>query len=277
MRPRARLNRFCKVTPLWLLALAVWEEVVLAGRRTYRTRAVVLDRTKLGESDLILTLLLADGTQARAVAKGARKPGGKLAARVQLFCELDLLLAAGRNLDIVSEAQLVEAHANLRGDLERVSAASAVCELARLTSFEDAPDPYLCPICSRALLACEQAADQPHLDLCVAAYGVKVLSHQGWQPVLSSCVACGEPAVTRFSARAGGAVCESCAKTIAGAEPIEAANLAWLSRLIGLTFDELLAADIDPARAAELLAITHVWCATHLDARLRALEFMLSV
>ena len=31
----------------------------MAGRRTYRTRAIVLDRTKLGETDLILTLLAA--------------------------------------------------------------------------------------------------------------------------------------------------------------------------------------------------------------------------
>ena len=83
----------------------------MAGRRTYRTRAIVLDRTKLAEQDLILTLLSADGSQVRAVAKGARKPGGRLAARVELFCETDFLLAAGRSLDVVSEASLVEPHA----------------------------------------------------------------------------------------------------------------------------------------------------------------------
>ena len=35
---------------------------------TYPLRALVLRRTKLGESDLILTLLAADGSLARAVA-----------------------------------------------------------------------------------------------------------------------------------------------------------------------------------------------------------------
>ena len=53
------------------------------GRRTYRARAVVLDRTKRGEQDLILTLLGSDGSQLRAVAKGARKPGGRLAAETR--------------------------------------------------------------------------------------------------------------------------------------------------------------------------------------------------
>ena len=118
----------------------------MARGRTRHTSAIVIDRTKLGESDLILTLLEADGSQGRAVAKGARKPGGKLAARVQLFCEDDLLLAVGRNLDVVAEAQLSCAHASLRGDLARVSAASVVCEVARLTSFADAPDSFLRPI-----------------------------------------------------------------------------------------------------------------------------------
>lgn len=245
------------------------------GRRTYRTRAIVLDRTKLGETDLILTLLAADGRQLRAVAKGARKPGGRLAARVELFSETEFLLAAGRSLDVVSEAALVEPHAGLRGDFERVAAASAVAEVARLTCYEDAPDRYLGPICSRALAACEEAGDREHLDLVVAAYSWKVLAHGGWRPELAECCACGDGAVTFFSPAAGGMLCESCAREMAGAERVSATGLAWLRALLALTFDELLAAPIDAETAVWLLGRAHAWAAVHLDARLRALEFYL--
>ena len=110
----------------------------MARGRTRHTSAIVIDRTKLGESDLILTLLEADGSQGRAVAKGARKPGGKLAARVQLFCEDDLLLAVGRNLDVVAEAQLSCAHASLRGD-RRVRGGEAH-EFCRCPGLVSAPD-----------------------------------------------------------------------------------------------------------------------------------------
>lgn len=246
----------------------------MAGRRTYRTRAVVLDRTKLGETDLILSLLAADGSERRAVAKGARKPGGRLAGRVELFCETDFLLAAGRSLDVVSEAALVEPHARLRGDYERVAAASAVAEVARLTCYEDAPDGFLFPICSRALTACEQAPDQAHLDLVAAAYAWKVLAHGGWRPELGGCCACGDADVTYFSAAAGGALCASCAREVAGAQELSAGELAWLRALLGCTFDELLVAEVDAATAALLLALAHSWAATHLDARLRAMEFL---
>ena len=245
------------------------------GRRTFRARAIVLDRTKLGEQDLILTLLASDGTQLRAVAKGARKPGGRLAARAELFSEDDFLLAKGRSLDVVSEASLVDPHARLRGDYERVSAASAVAEVARLTCYEDAADPFLHPVCSRALRACEDAADQPHLDLVVAAYVMKVLAHGGWRPELTGCAACGDEAVSFFSAAAGGVLCSSCAREVAGAQEVSPSQLAWLRALIGLTFDELLAAEVDAATAVFLLGVAHVWAATHLDARLRAMEFCL--
>ena len=50
---------------------------------TYDARAIVLRKTKLGESDLIVTLLAQDGSQARAVAKGARKPARPFAARLE--------------------------------------------------------------------------------------------------------------------------------------------------------------------------------------------------
>lgn len=245
--------------------------------KTYHVNAIVLDRTKLGESDLILRLLCADGSQVSAVAKGARKPSGKLAAKVQLFCECDFLLAKGRNLDVVAEAQLTCAHERLRGELERVSAASVVAEVAKLTSFEDSCDSYLYPICSRALTACEEAASVAHLDVVCAAYTFKVLAHQGWNPSLEVCVSCGEPSVNRFSCLAGGALCESCSKDIEGAELLDAATFQWLKTLIHATFDELLTMQISAEQSSFLVSLSHAWAATHLDCKLRAYEFMLGI
>lgn len=249
----------------------------MASPRTRRTRAIVLDHTKLGETDLILTLLCEDGSRARAVAKGARKPGGRLASRCELFCECDLLLAHGRSLDIVSEASLLEPHVSIRGDIDRLSAASVVCEVAKLTSFEDSTDPWLAPACSRALTACEQASDRAHLDLVVAAYAFKVLSRQGWRPQLDACVACGDEAVEWFSSRAGGMLCSSCAGDVEGAEPVSSTQVSWLRALVPSTFDDLLSCDVDAGTARLLSSLAHSWCATHLDARLRSFEFMLSL
>lgn len=245
--------------------------------KTYRTQAVILKKTKLGEQDLILTCLCDDGSQRQVVSKGARKPGGRMAGRCELFCNNDLLIACGRSLDVIAEAHLVDPHKHLRGDYVRVAAASTISEVAELTSFEDAQDPFLFPLLNRTLTACEQATTQAQQDCVVAAYTFKVLAHGGWRPELDTCVLCSDPVPSRFSASAGGVLCGSCARDIAGAEPITAAERHCIQALIGTTFDAILTADTTPELAAYAVSAAHIWAATMLDARLKAFEFYLGV
>lgn len=249
----------------------------MAGKRTWRTRATVLSRTKLAEQDLILTLLAEDGCEVRAVAKGARKPSGRLAGRVELFCEIDVLLARGRNLDIVSEASLMDARLFLRRDPEYLSAAETICEVARLTCFADTPDPFLHPILVRALAAIEEACNAAHVLLVVAAYAFKVLAHEGWYPELSGCVMCGDEQTELFSPESGGVLCTSCGQEIEGAFSVSANEIQWLQGLINLTFDDLIEAEIDEPLARRLAMLVHRWSSVHLDARLRAFEFLLGL
>lgn len=248
----------------------------MGASRTYRTTAIVLDRTKLKETDLILTLITEDGRRVCAVAKGARKPGSRLAARCELACRCDMLIARGRSLDIVSQAELLCAPLGPAPGYELLCAVSAACETARLCCYEDASDPFVFAI-TRALLDRLGAVpvDGAHLDLLVAGYVFKVLSHIGYRPDLSGCIACGDGALSYFSAATGGLLCASCARDVSGAEPVDAACVELLRACIGLRFDELAAVPADGPRAAFVLGLAHIWAATHLDARMRAFEFML--
>ena len=93
----------------------------------------------------------------------------------ELFCTVDLLLAHGRNLEVVSQAELVDAPLGAEATYERLCAASAVAEVAKYCSFEDFEDPFAFAITVRALdtLGAE-ATDNAHLDLIVR--GLRVLS-----------------------------------------------------------------------------------------------------
>lgn len=253
----------------------------MAGSRTYRTKAIVLDKTKLKETDLILTLVGESGRQIRAVAKGARKPGSRLAARCELCCEVDVLFAHGRNLDIVSQADLIAAPLGAQPSYELLTAASAVAEVAEKCTYEDAEDPFVYAI-TRAVLAhlaaaaSDALAQSPaHLDLLVAAYIFKLLSHVGYRPDYSACVACGDPSPGYFSAQAGGLLCASCASGVPGCEPVDANMARWLEGIVSMRFSELAIAPIDSHTAAHVLGLAHLWAATHLECRLRALEFLL--
>ncbi|MEE0705150.1 MAG: DNA repair protein RecO, partial [Adlercreutzia sp.] len=118
---------------------------------TYNVRALVLKRTKLGESDLILTLLAEDGSQKRVVAKGARKPKSSFAARTEPSCVIDALCARGRNLDILKEARIVAPHSALRQDIEASSAAAPLLELLARVSQHDLENPRLFAASTKAL------------------------------------------------------------------------------------------------------------------------------
>ena len=207
----------------------------MAGSRTYRTKVLVLDKTKLKETDLILTMLDERGRQVRAVAKGARKPGGRLAARCELFCTVDMLLAHGRSLDVVSQAELMEAPLGATPDYETTCAASAIAEVARVCSFEDAEDPFTFAITQRALALVGSGLDTAHMDLLVAAYVFKLLSHVGYRPDFSACVLCGDPMLSYFSPQAGGLMCGSCASSVPGAELVSTGEVEWLRALISMT------------------------------------------
>ena len=126
------------------------QEVARAGRHphrdalavaAYRTQALVLRKTKLGETDTIVTLLADDGRQIRAVAKGLRKPGGRFGARLEPYAVVDLLLHAGRSLDVVTEAVTVSSHAALREDYDRAAAAAVISDMLDKISVEGQPMP----------------------------------------------------------------------------------------------------------------------------------------
>ena len=183
---------------------------------TYTARVIVVRKTKLGESDLILSLLTEDGSQLRAVAKGARKPKSSFASRLGRFLDpADVLCARGRSLDVVSEARLVEGNAALRSDIERASAAAPLAELVERTTQSGLECPNLFAMTQTALrtMCDSDAAGAPSI---AASRSPKAFAMTGVRPVLSECAACGNPVTPlpdgslAFSPREGGVICSHC-------------------------------------------------------------------
>ena len=117
--------------------------------KTYKTRAIVLRKTKLGEKDLIVTLLGESGALVRAVAKGARKPGGSYAAKLDSFSCVEVMLAEGRNLDVVASAKLVGTQGSGFG-IEQSACAAVLAELLSALAQEGLPHERLFPMAQSA-------------------------------------------------------------------------------------------------------------------------------
>ena len=74
----------------------------MTRQRLYRTPAVILKRMDLGEADRIVTLYSRDEGKVRAVAKGVRRTTSRSAGHLEPFTLSDVLLAVGRELDVVA-------------------------------------------------------------------------------------------------------------------------------------------------------------------------------
>src|SRR3989304_1681077 len=88
--------------------------------RLYRTEAVLLRRPELGEADRLLTIYTPAHGKLRVIAKGVRLPKSRKAGHLELFNRVELLVARGRDLDVVTQADTADTFAGGRDDLMRL-------------------------------------------------------------------------------------------------------------------------------------------------------------
>src|SRR5689334_9359810 len=152
--------------------------------RLYRDRAVVLRQHKLGEADRIVTLLTRDHGLVRAVAKGVRRTRSKFGARLEPFAHIDVQLYPGRNLDIVTQVQAIDAFASdIVSDYGRYTCACAMLETAeRIAGEEHAPVPALHRLTVAALRAVADGT-RPR-ELVLDAYLLRAVRRAGATPGL---------------------------------------------------------------------------------------------
>ncbi|HEX5439629.1 MAG TPA: DNA repair protein RecO, partial [Ktedonobacterales bacterium] len=101
----------------------------MAHPHVYSTEAICLRRTDFGEADRILTLFTPAYGKVRAIAKGVRRTTSRLAGHLEPFTRTQLLLAHGRDLDIVTQAEARERLEALRDDVWHATAAWYLAEL----------------------------------------------------------------------------------------------------------------------------------------------------
>ena len=175
---------------------------------SYRAEAIVLRTHKLGEADRIITLLTRERGKIRAVAKGVRRTKSKFGARLEPFSRVDLLVFEGKSLDIITQAESLNAYGqDLALDYSLWTAGQTMLETAdRLTSEESisAEAQYLLLVGAlRTLVSGEHAS-----SLVMDAYLLRSLSMAGYSPTLNACVICGVAGTQPFfHVSTGGALC----------------------------------------------------------------------
>lgn len=176
----------------------------------YKTDAVVLKKTKLNDSDVILTLFTRKVGKTSVIVSGGRNPKSKLSSAAHPFVFGEYVFSYGGKWNKLTSVELKDSFYSIREDLERLAYASYILELTNVALMEGVPNDRLFVNLVETLNII--AKGDCALDLIKVAYELKLMDSLGYRPELVHCVSCGttELAGFNFSVIDGGMLCEHC-------------------------------------------------------------------
>jgi DNA repair protein RecO (recombination protein O) len=182
----------------------------MGAPRSYQTQAVIIKQTKLGEVDKILTIYTPEFGKLKAIAKGACRPGSKLGGNVEPLTYSLMMLAKGRNLDIVRQSQAIDVFPDLKGDLWRMACGLYILEL--VDSFTAENDENR-PLFDLLLDALKWLCQSDNSESVLRYFELHLLDYLGYRPQLHRCTICNSsirPVVNLFGFGQGGILCSNC-------------------------------------------------------------------
>ncbi|MEM7115505.1 MAG: DNA repair protein RecO [Chloroflexota bacterium] len=246
----------------------------MSRERTFRSESIVLRRSDFGEADRLLTLYTRDFGKLRAIAKGARKPQSRKTGHVELFMRSKLFFAKGRDMDIITQAEMVAAYPQLRAELVRATYASYLVELLDRFTVEEDQNAHIYELLSQALGWVETAED---LLLVARYYELRLLGLAGFQPQLFRCVASGEPIVEEdqfFSAELGGLLRPAYQERDRRAQPVTAVSVKVLRYLQTRSWETVGSLRLKRSLHRQLEEVMHHYLTYILERQLKSVDFL---
>lgn len=178
-----------------------------------KSSALVLKNFKLGETSKIVTLYTRQFGLEKVVAKGARGLKSRYWGNLESlnYIQAIFYLKPGRDLHILSDADIVNSFPEIRKNLTKTSYAYAVGEMLARTQWQGARNERLFDMTIETLKAINNTLNSP--KTLFLGFQSKFFNVTGVNPDTHSCLSCGrqiknEPVT--FDPHAGRIICHQC-------------------------------------------------------------------
>ncbi|RLT36312.1 MAG: DNA repair protein RecO [Chloroflexi bacterium] len=242
--------------------------------RVIRTNAIVLRHRRLGEADRIVTLLTPLRGKIDVIAKGVLRSRSRMGGHLEPLTLVEVVLAHGRSMDVVTQAQTIDAFPAAHDDLDRLSAAMYLLELADRITVEHAEAEGLHDLLHVALVRLARGDGQQVVQ---RTFELALLEATGFRPELTDCLRCSTPVPAEeawWAPVEGGVLCTSCARAYGEAQPIDATALRVLRAFQSQTYEEAGRIRLTDELAARMESAMHALMRSVVERDLKSAQFV---
>jgi len=255
---------------------------------SYKAKAVILKSYKLGESDKIIKLYSQQDGIISAVAKGARRIKSKFGGRLELFNLVDLEIATGRNLDIITQAEIIKNFKNISSDFYKF----IFCELFSEVVLKTQSSGGSSVVLFKLLYVCLNEIDSldyediESLKKISCFFGSKFIKIIGYSPLLKSCCRCNldmkelysfHKSSIPFSIKFGGILCEKCSSLVESAVKLNASSYRFLCDLFNLKIEDFRDMEVNPQVLKKIYKLIENYMIYHTDCKIESFKYLKKV
>ena len=231
----------------------------------YRDQGVVLRSIKLGEADRIVSLMTQGHGKVRAVAKGIRKTASKFGARLEPTSHVAFQCYRGRELDIVTQVETLDANRALREHYGCLTHAVSMLEAVDQVALEKEAEPGAVPHAGGRAAHAGRAAVAGGEHRRSSGSCCRSRASTRWS---TRCARCGEDGpFVAWDLAEGGVLCRACSL---GGRPIKPESAAVIRAIVGGELNRVLADPPDDRILGEVERLAIASLEYHSERRLRS-------
>lgn len=185
-----------------------------------KSEAVVLKSMRYRETSKIVTVYCRKFGKLRGIAKGARGAKSKFGAALEPMSYVAMVLykKEHRDLQMISECEIVTLFPRLHSDLSKITAGLSVVELLNAATQDGEPSEAVFKLLVDVLAAVDHATI--NLENVLYYFRLHFLDLMGFKPNFQTCIRCKKKVVLEiseeefvsFDPQGGGVVCGNCSR-----------------------------------------------------------------
>lgn len=146
---------------------------------SFTTRAIILKRRNVGETDRLLTLFTREAGRMTVRAKGVRAATSKRGAHIELFNTVKAQIIEGRGMPILAQTEIISDRSALKTDIKLLRIAYHIVEVVDRLTADRQPQTEVYELLERALSSVNLSTWKEE-DRLVAAFEAKLLTMLGF-------------------------------------------------------------------------------------------------